>query len=279
MGEGESAWQVGDEAWICDSGASTHMTPSADCMSNYRKSNLKLRIADGSTRSIEGYGDIKVVFRSGNGLVDVLLKDVAHVPDLRYHLFSLPTLVKNGHAFDKTPTGVSVRLKFLRSIVFPLSGTLFSLYGYRVDSSSRETACAVLAPGQPPNKFQININDFHCASGHAHEVLLRKTAEQQGIVLEGELLECKGCSMAKGIRKGIKQSTHTRADTKLGRGFVDLGGPEVVETIGRKRFTLIVRDDFSRHTWVYFMRTSRTRRNCSSSSSQMFVQTVSLPRW
>ncbi|CAM9922406.1 unnamed protein product, partial [Laminaria digitata] len=77
MGEGESDWQVRDEAWICDSGASTHMTPSADYMTNYRECNLKLRIADGSTRSIEGYGDIKVVFRSGNGLlVDVLLKDV-----------------------------------------------------------------------------------------------------------------------------------------------------------------------------------------------------------
>ncbi|CAN0507934.1 unnamed protein product, partial [Laminaria digitata] len=41
---------------------------------------------------------------------------------------------------------------------------------------------------------------------------------------------------------------------KLGRVFVDLSGPKVVESIGRKRFTLIVRDDFSRHTWVYFMR-------------------------
>ena len=36
-GEGESAWQVGDEAWLCDSGASTHMTPSADGMINYRE--------------------------------------------------------------------------------------------------------------------------------------------------------------------------------------------------------------------------------------------------
>ncbi|CAN0221367.1 unnamed protein product, partial [Laminaria digitata] len=26
MGKGESAWQVGDKVWICDSGASTHMT-------------------------------------------------------------------------------------------------------------------------------------------------------------------------------------------------------------------------------------------------------------
>ena len=29
-GEGETAWQVGDEAWLCDSGASTGMAPSAD---------------------------------------------------------------------------------------------------------------------------------------------------------------------------------------------------------------------------------------------------------
>ena len=35
MGEGEPAWQVGDQAWLCDSGASTHMT-SAERMINYR---------------------------------------------------------------------------------------------------------------------------------------------------------------------------------------------------------------------------------------------------
>ena len=36
MGEGESAWQVGDEAWLCDSGTSTHMAPSRDGMINYK---------------------------------------------------------------------------------------------------------------------------------------------------------------------------------------------------------------------------------------------------
>ena len=49
------AWQVGDEAWICDSAASMHMTPTADTMTNDKERNLKLRIADGTTRSIEGY--------------------------------------------------------------------------------------------------------------------------------------------------------------------------------------------------------------------------------
>ena len=36
-GEGESAWQVGDEAWLCDSRASTHMTPSADGMIKFKE--------------------------------------------------------------------------------------------------------------------------------------------------------------------------------------------------------------------------------------------------
>ena len=162
--------------------------------------------------------------------------------------------MKNGHTFEGQPAGVVVKLKSERSIVFSLTGNLYSLYGYLVDCSTREDACAVLAPGKPPNKPVVNINDYHCATGHSHEALLRKTAEQQGIVLEGKLLACKGCSMAKGLRRGIKQSTHTRADKKLGRVFVDLSGPKVVESHGGKRYTLIVRDDFSRYTWVYFMR-------------------------
>ena len=33
----ESAWQVGDEAWLCNRGTSTHMTPRADGMINYRE--------------------------------------------------------------------------------------------------------------------------------------------------------------------------------------------------------------------------------------------------
>ena len=45
-GEEESAWQVGNEAWLCDSEESAHMAPSADGMISSRKCNLKLRIAD-----------------------------------------------------------------------------------------------------------------------------------------------------------------------------------------------------------------------------------------
>ena len=180
--------------------------------------------------------------------MQVLIRNVVHVPDLHYHLFPLPTRVINGHTFEARPRGVVVRIKAEHSIVFPLTGTPYSLYAHRIDRSSMEHAGAVLAQGQLPDESAITTNDFHCAAGHSHEVLLRRTAKQQGTFLEGELLECRGCSMAKGLRKSIKQSTHTREDKNLGRVFVHLSGPKVIEPLGRRRYTLIARDDCPRYT-------------------------------
>ena len=60
-----------------------------------------------------------------------------------------------------------VKLKCERSIVFPVTGNLYSLCGYRVDCSTRRDAGAVLAPGNPPNKPVVDINDYHCAAGHS----------------------------------------------------------------------------------------------------------------
>ena len=77
--------------------------------------------------------------------MQVLIANATRAPDFRYHFFSLPTLVKNGHMFEGRPTGLIVKFKSERSIAFPLIETLYSLYGYRVDRSSR--ARAVPTPG------------------------------------------------------------------------------------------------------------------------------------
>lgn len=162
------------------------------------------------------------------------------------------------------------------------SGTLVGLCGYRVDSSGvdRGNSCAVLAPRQPLDKSAIHTNDFHRAAEHSHEVLLCEAVEQKGIVLEGELLECRRCFMAKGLHKGIMQSTHTRGDNKIARVFEGLSGSRVVESTRKKRHALIVHDDFSRHTWVYFMSNkSQAAESFKPRSLWIHVQTVPLPRW
>ena len=87
-------------------------------------------------------------------------------------------------------------------------------YGYRPKAKDKmvDTACAVIAPGQAKAPTTpTDMNTFHCTYGHSHEVLLKKTAEQQGVNLSGELYECRGCLMTKGLRKPIARSTHIRA--------------------------------------------------------------------
>ena len=66
--------------------------------------------------------------------------------------------------------------------------------------------------------------------------------------------ECTGCSMAKGFRKGIPHQTNSRSQVKLGRVFVDLGGRKSIASVGGKHYSMIVKDDYTRRTWIYFLR-------------------------
>ena len=243
--------------YIADSAATCSMTPNSDGLTCYRECSRPLGLANGEEITIVGYGDLTVDFRTNHGWVRVEMNDVAHVPQLSYNLISLPSMAQKGHTYTGDKDGVTLELKGGKTVFFPLVGKLCRQYGYRpkVANNMVDTACAVIAPGKvkAPNPT-TDINILHCTFGHAHEGLLKKTATQQGIAYSGELHECRGCSMAKGLRKPIARSTQTRADKRLQRVFVDLSGPTAVKSIGGKRYTLIVRDDCTRFNRVYFLR-------------------------
>ena len=60
--------------------------------------------------------------------------------------------------------------------------------------------------------------------------------------------------MAKGIARPIKRNTHSRAIKMFGRVFVDVCGKKKVSGKGGKKYMLLICDDYSRFTWVYFLR-------------------------
>ena len=99
----------------------------------------------------------------------------------------------------------------------------------------------------------VDINGFPVAHVHAHEGALRKTARQMGVTLEGKLHECRDCSATKGIRMSIPSKTDCRGDKRLSRVFVDLGGKKHMASMGGNKYPMIIRDDFSRYAWLYFI--------------------------
>ena len=246
---------MGDLPVICDSGASCHMSYSSTGMINYREADATMRTASGKGYPIEGYGDLPLTFRSSSGEVPLLLCNVAHVPSVSYHLLSLRVAADNGHTYTGNKNGVTVKFKTGETIFFPSVGRLNFLYAYRPGALDDENANAVFGPGRESSNRGTpgGINAFHAAHAHAHEGALRKTAKQMSVTLKGELHECKGCSMAKGIRMSVPSKTHGRAAKRLFRVFVDLRGKKHVASIGGNKYPMIVRDDFSRHAWMYFV--------------------------
>ena len=214
-----------------------------------------MRTASGKRYPIEGYYDLPLTFRSSSGEVLLLLCNVAHVPSLSYHLLSLRVAADNGHTYTGNKNGVTVKFKTGETLLFPSVGRLNFLYAYRPGALNDENANAVIAPGPEPSNrgTPVDINAFHAAHAHAHEGALRKTAKQMGVTLKGKLHEWKGCSMAKGIRMPIPSKTHGRAAKRLFRVFVDLGGKKHVASMEGNKYPMIVRDDFSRHAWMYFV--------------------------
>ena len=250
------AWQVGDLTVICDSRrASCHMSHSSTGMINYRESNAYMRTVNDARYPIEGYGDLPLTFRSSSGNISLLLRNVAHVLRLNYHLLSLRTVAYNGHTYTGTHEGVTVFFSTGDTLFFPSVGRLSFLHAYRPGMLVDKTANATIAPGLTSRNRDtpVDINDFHVAHAHADEGALRKTAKQIGVTLEEKLHECKGCSVAKEIRMSIPSQTNSHGDKILSRVFVDLEGNKHVMSMGGNKYPMIISGDFSRNARLYFI--------------------------
>ena len=143
---------------------------------------------------------------------------------MSYNIISLPSLALKDHTYVGDKDGVTVKLKREKTIRFPLIGKLCHQYGYRPKVKGRVIypAYAVFDLGQAKAPtIPTYINTFHCTYGHTHEVLLKKTAEQQGVNLSGELREFFRGGFGKQCRKrGIKQE-FTLEDSPKSNGVAE----------------------------------------------------------
>ena len=126
---------------------------------------------------------------------------------------------------------------------------------YRPGMFVDETPNVTFAPGLTPSNRDtpVDINDFHVAHAHAHAGALRKTSKQMGVTLEGKLHECKGCSMAKGVRMSIPSKTHSRENKIPSHVYVGIGGNNHVTSMGGNKYPMIIREDFLRYAGLYFI--------------------------
>ena len=156
--------QAGNEAWISDSGASTHVIFSSTGMTNYRKCERlqsAVRAADGRSLKIVGFGDIAVMSQSGESIIPLKLCNVAHVSEICYKLFSTIRLWKGDHGFTGGQGGICRIDTVVEEVdvFFDKCGNLYQNDGSRPKS----TGGALIAMNE--------TTDSHSASDTSHVVM------------------------------------------------------------------------------------------------------------
>ncbi|CAM9745032.1 unnamed protein product, partial [Sphacelaria rigidula] len=257
--KGDVEQSDGGEPWVLDTGATSHFSPASSKMTDYRKcSGRVLRCAGGGTYPIVGRRNLALYLRSYGRDMVLHVKNANHAPCVRHHLFSLTAMSNAGHTYIGSSNGFRVELKSGNTLKIPRQHRQLIMYVHRISPNGHDkhaSECAVIAPGKLPNPQVEDINEIHSKHAHVHEDLLRRTAKQLGVELRGELRPCRGCSEGKGLRQPILRSTHTRAVEPASRVFVDLTGPKPVRSRWGKSYMMIVRDDCSRHTRLFPLRT------------------------
>ena len=150
----------------------------------------------GVTCNVSLKGNLTVVFMTEGKEFITELKDVMYAPDLGYKLFS-PRAEFDGETWDRLGGPDGIMTAFNGRVTFANHDGKLVATAYRVGEQFHASVLPAIMPSNPPPVKRMDINLFHCIYGHAHEQLLRHTAKQLDITLEGEMHACTGCSMAK----------------------------------------------------------------------------------
>jgi transposase InsO family protein len=230
--------------WYLDSGCTNHMTSNEGIFVDMEDSNSKVRLGNGDVVNVKGKGRIGVQTKKGSRLI----RDVMHVPDLDQNLLSVGQLLENNYSLffndgcciirdKKAGNSIIAKVK-MENRSFPLN------FKHSNDKA-----------------FRMVANDswlWHKRLGHLNFQGL-KLLEQKNMVyglpkIEEKHEVCEGCALGKHHRQPFPKGVAWRAKRPLELVHTDVCGPMHTPSHLQNRYFILFIDDFTRMTWVYFMR-------------------------
>nr|GEW31831.1 retrovirus-related Pol polyprotein from transposon TNT 1-94 [Tanacetum cinerariifolium] len=231
--------------WYLDSSCSKHMTGDRSQLINFVQKFLgTVKFGNDHVAKIMGYGDYKI----GN----VTISGVYFVEGLWHKLFSVGQ-------FCDSDLEVSFRQYtcFIRNLdgVDLLTGSRGNNH-YTLSLQDMMTSCPIclLSKASKTKSWLWHRRLSHlnfCAINHlARQGLVRGLSK---LKFEKDHL-CSACAMGKSTKKLHQPKSEDTNQEKLYILHMDLCGPMRVESVNRKKYILVIIDDYSQFTWVKFLR-------------------------
>ncbi|KAJ9557926.1 hypothetical protein OSB04_012540 [Centaurea solstitialis] len=250
------AWdnqQIGKSIWHIDSGCSRHMTGNKFILQNFKHFEGG-HVAFGDNPKggkIKGKGKISKDKMS--------FEDVFYVEQLRYNLLSVSQVC------DK---------KF--GVFFTDSECLILAPGFKIDENQvllrtpRKDNVYCLDLERIPSNQSLNClfsKASHDESNLWHRRMCHMNFKNMNKLVKNNLVrglprkeffcndKCVACLKGKQHKSSHKSNEVNSISSPLQLIHMDLFGPTNVMSIGKKSYCLVIVDDFSRFTWVYFLKT------------------------
>ncbi|KAJ9544473.1 hypothetical protein OSB04_024180, partial [Centaurea solstitialis] len=239
--------------WHVDSGCSRHITGIMSLLEDFKRfEGGHVAFGDNPTGGkISGKGKVS----KGKMTFD----DVYYVEQLRYNLLSVAQVC------DK---------KF--GVFFTNTDCVILAPGFKIDESQ-----VMLRTPRKDNVYCLDIGDasslssLNCLFSKAsvsesslwHRRMCHMNFKNMNLLVKNNLVRglpakefscddhCVACLKGKQYKSSHKSKEVNTISSPLQLLHMDLFGPTNVMSIGKKSYSLVIVDDYSRFTWVYFLRT------------------------
>ena len=214
---------LGENIFIEDSAATTHMTSNKLGVYNLVPINGSVMIGNGQSISCTHKGKLDVICKHKDGSIARETWDVKIVPQLNHDLFRFTKVMKEGWQMNGRwkEGGLVIELfkttrasmRFDRMIPSG-SSWLMGIKAQRV----LDHAHSAMEPGKT-----ISMSKLHQITGHTGEHLLRPAANYMRLKLAGKLAPCEVCAQAKIRQRNIPKKKIMKLPTRPGyRVFMDI---------------------------------------------------------
>ncbi|KAJ9540906.1 hypothetical protein OSB04_027412 [Centaurea solstitialis] len=231
--------------WYMDSGCSKHMTGRKELLANFKqKYGGNVRFGNKLSAPIMGYGDILHH--------KITINKVAYVEGLSHNLLSIGKFCDKKLEVNFRETRCCVRTYDGQELI---EGTRRSnLYTVNFRKQRPFTEVCLLSKAT----FNQNLL-WHRRLSHLNYATINQLAKT-GLVTGLPSLRftkeqlCSACEMGKIKKSSHKLKVEHNTSKPLQLLHMDLCGPMRVQSINGRKYVLVIVDDFSRYTWVNFLR-------------------------
>ncbi|GKB87804.1 retrovirus-related pol polyprotein from transposon TNT 1-94 [Tanacetum coccineum] len=232
--------------WIVDNGCSKHMTGNLQLLRNFIEKFMgTVCFGNDHFTAITGYGD----YVQGN----LTICHVYYVEGLGHNLFSVGQFCDRDLEVAFYSNTCYVRnLEGDDLLTSSRDSNLYTIYIFEMAASS---PVCLMSRATSTKSWLWHRRLSHLNFGTINQLTSNDLVDGLPKFKYTKDHLCSACEQGKSKKASLPPKLVPSTESKLKLLYMDLCGPIRVASINGKKYILVIVDDYSRYTWVYFLRT------------------------